>query len=130
MWEGVNLRTFRVRMHCKGGGQPPPPSRAPNPSPATVPLTATASFNGICNRQKPPPTALAPRNAPRGGQTLWPQKHYERPSFRKNVAQSREQDTHFIIFAMALGPLWPFALLSHCIRRGAWGEWMRFTDAI
>ena len=31
----------------------------PNLYPATVPLTASASFNGICNRQIPPPTALA-----------------------------------------------------------------------
>ena len=30
---------------------PPPPSRAPSLCPATVPLTASASFNGICNRQ-------------------------------------------------------------------------------
>ena len=29
----------------------PPPSRAPSLCPATVSLTASASFNGICNRQ-------------------------------------------------------------------------------
>ena len=37
----------------------PPPSRAPSQRPATVPLTAGASSNGICNRQYSPPTALA-----------------------------------------------------------------------
>ena len=44
-----------------GGGvpPPPPPSRAPSMCPATVPLTPSASLNGICNRQQPPPTALA-----------------------------------------------------------------------
>ena len=30
---------------------PPPPSRAPSLRPATVSLTPSASFNGICNRQ-------------------------------------------------------------------------------
>ena len=35
----------------KGGGNPPPPSRAPSLCPATVPLTPSASLNGICNRQ-------------------------------------------------------------------------------
>ena len=34
---------------------PPPPPRRP----ATVSLTPSASFNGVCNRQSPPPTALA-----------------------------------------------------------------------
>ena len=34
-----------------GGAPPPPPSRAPSLCPATVPLTASASFNGIRNRQ-------------------------------------------------------------------------------
>ena len=45
---------------------PPPPRRdalegasAPGLYPATVSLTASANFNGICNRQYPPPTALA-----------------------------------------------------------------------
>ena len=33
----------------RGGGLPP--SRAPRLCPATVPLTASASVNGICNRQ-------------------------------------------------------------------------------
>ena len=32
-------------------GEPPPPSRAPSPCPATVSLTPSAGFNGICNRQ-------------------------------------------------------------------------------
>ena len=36
-----------------------PPPRAPSLCPATIPLTARASANGIQNRQKPPPTALA-----------------------------------------------------------------------
>ena len=35
----------------RGGSPPPPSSRAPSPCPASVPLTATASLNGICNRQ-------------------------------------------------------------------------------
>ena len=46
---------FRVRwgrggagMHWNGGSPPPPP---PTRRPATVPLTASANFNGICNRQ-------------------------------------------------------------------------------
>ena len=34
-----------------GGVPPPPPSRAPSLCPATVPLTPSASLNGICNRQ-------------------------------------------------------------------------------
>ena len=39
-------------MHWKGGRNPPPPaSRAPSLCPATVPLTPSAGFNGICNRQ-------------------------------------------------------------------------------
>ena len=39
-------------MHWKGGKYPPPPpSRAPSLCPATVPLTASVSFNGIGNRQ-------------------------------------------------------------------------------
>ena len=42
-----------------GAGTPTPPSRAPSLHPATVSLTPSASLNGICNRQSPPPTALA-----------------------------------------------------------------------
>ena len=40
-------------MHWKGAPPPPPPPLAGPPSlrPATVPLMAIASFNGICNRQ-------------------------------------------------------------------------------
>ena len=39
-------------MHWKGGRYPPPPpSRAPSLCPATVSLTPSASFDGICNRQ-------------------------------------------------------------------------------
>ena len=34
-----------------GEVHPPSPSRAPSLRPATVPLTASASLNGICNRQ-------------------------------------------------------------------------------
>ena len=33
----------------EGGEVPPPPSRAPSLRPATVPLTPSAGFNGICN---------------------------------------------------------------------------------
>ena len=40
----------QAAMHWKGGGTPPP-SRAPSLSPATAPLTPSASFHGICNRQ-------------------------------------------------------------------------------
>ena len=39
------------RDALEGGEVPPPPFRAPSLCPATVPLTASASFNGICNRQ-------------------------------------------------------------------------------
>ena len=39
-------------MHCKGeGGTPPPPFQGAQPPPSYVPLTASASLNGICNRQ-------------------------------------------------------------------------------
>ena len=37
-------------MHCKEG-PPPPPAGPPSLCPATVPPTASAGFNGICNRQ-------------------------------------------------------------------------------
>ena len=37
----------RAEMHWT----PPPASRAPSLCPATVPLAASAGFNGICNRQ-------------------------------------------------------------------------------
>ena len=47
------------RDALEGGEPPPPPSGAPSLRPATVPLTPSASLNGICNRQYPPPTALA-----------------------------------------------------------------------
>ena len=40
------------QQHDQASYQPPPP-------PATVPLAPSASFNGICNRQQPPQTALA-----------------------------------------------------------------------
>ena len=35
----------------KGGLPPPPPLGTPSLRPATVPLTASARFSGICNRQ-------------------------------------------------------------------------------
>ena len=44
----------QARQGCIGRGGdtlPPPPSRAPSQCPATVPLTASASLSGICNRQ-------------------------------------------------------------------------------
>ena len=41
------------------GGGTLPLSRACSLRPATVFLTPSASFNGICDRQQPPPTALA-----------------------------------------------------------------------
>ena len=41
----------RAGMHSKGGRYPPSPSTAPSLCPATVPLTPSASLNGIRNRQ-------------------------------------------------------------------------------
>ena len=41
----------RDALERRGGTPPPPPSRAPSLRPATVPLTPSASLNGICNRQ-------------------------------------------------------------------------------
>ena len=38
-------------MHWEGGEITSPPSRAPSLCPATVPLTPSAGFDGICNRQ-------------------------------------------------------------------------------
>ena len=38
-------------MHWKGGRYPPLPFRTLSLRPATVSLTASASFNGTCNRQ-------------------------------------------------------------------------------
>ena len=43
-------------LHSNGGE---PPSRRPSVRSAIVPLTASAGFNGIYDRQYPPPTALA-----------------------------------------------------------------------
>ena len=40
----------RDALEGAGGAPPPPPSRAPSLRPATVPLTASAGLNGICNR--------------------------------------------------------------------------------
>ena len=42
----------------RGGAPPPLPGRAPSLRPPTVPLTPSASLNGVCNRLWPPPTAL------------------------------------------------------------------------
>ena len=42
-----------------GGVEVISPSRAPSLCPATVLLMASASFNGFCFRQEPPPTAWA-----------------------------------------------------------------------
>ena len=39
------------RDALEGGKAPPPPSRAPSLRPATVSLAASATLNGICNRQ-------------------------------------------------------------------------------
>ena len=39
------------RDALEGGEVAPTPSRAPSPCPATVSLTPSAAFNGICNRQ-------------------------------------------------------------------------------
>ena len=44
-------RRLSAGMHCNTERYPPPPSRAPSLCPATVPLTPSASLNGICNRQ-------------------------------------------------------------------------------
>ena len=62
MWyqAGMDIVVGDAPQGCIGRGEAPPsPSRAPSLCPATVPLTPSASFNGICNRRKPPPTALA-----------------------------------------------------------------------
>ena len=44
-------RTAAQGQRRTGLSPPPPPSRAPSLCPATVHLTPSASFNGICNRQ-------------------------------------------------------------------------------
>ena len=41
----------RPRDALEWGGGTPAPARAPSQHPATVSLTPSASFNGICNRQ-------------------------------------------------------------------------------
>ena len=48
------------RVALEGGEEPPgpPPPGLPAYGPAAVSLTARASFNGTCNRQQLPPTAL------------------------------------------------------------------------
>ena len=40
-----------ARDALEGGKVPATPSWAPSPCPVTVPLTPSASLNGICNRQ-------------------------------------------------------------------------------
>ena len=45
-------------MHWKGGEYPPIPLQGTQPMPSRC-LTPSASLNGICNRQEPPPTASA-----------------------------------------------------------------------
>ena len=50
----------KAGMHWRGGGTPPPPSRAPSLCPATVPLTASAGLTDSNRPQplwQPPPTA-------------------------------------------------------------------------
>ena len=49
----LSVSKTRVGQGCigKGRGTPTPPSRALSLRPATVPLTASAGFNGLCNRQ-------------------------------------------------------------------------------
>ena len=49
-YDGDPRRTARDALEGGGGGTPPRP-RAPSLCPATVPLTASAGFIGICNRQ-------------------------------------------------------------------------------
>ena len=49
-WDRVRLPPS-PGMHWKGGEVPRPSSRAPSLSPATAPLTPSASLNGVCNRQ-------------------------------------------------------------------------------
>ena len=60
-WSGMRLNGGRG--HNRGalgrGGHPqPPPLQGPSLCQAALSLTATASPNGMCNRQYPPPTAL------------------------------------------------------------------------
>ena len=52
---------WRGGQRCIGRGDdsPPPLFKAPGSRPATASLTPSASLDGVCNRQKPPPTALA-----------------------------------------------------------------------
>ena len=56
---GWRFGVFGGRDALEGGQVPSLPSRAPSLCPAAVSLTPSASLNGICNRQYPPPTALA-----------------------------------------------------------------------
>ena len=42
-----------LRDALEGGEVPPPPPMAPSLCPATVPLTASASCNGICKAKSP-----------------------------------------------------------------------------
>ena len=49
-WMSVGRGGGGAGMHWNKG-TPPPTSRAPSLRPATVPLTPSAGFHGICNRQ-------------------------------------------------------------------------------
>ena len=57
LWRGLGRWVLpAVRVGGRGGrdaleGGEVPPSRAPSLCPATVPLTPSASVNGVCNRQ-------------------------------------------------------------------------------
>ena len=57
----VRLKVWR-ELHWKGGGNHPPTPSPQGPCLCAAPpppLTASAGFNGFCNRQQPPPTVLA-----------------------------------------------------------------------
>ena len=45
------IASYLESTRPRSAGFAPPPSRAPSLCPATVSLIATASFNGVCNRQ-------------------------------------------------------------------------------
>ena len=47
----VAHRNWYAGMHRKGGGDTPHPLQGAQPMPSRFPPTASAGFNGICNRQ-------------------------------------------------------------------------------
>ena len=52
VWPGLSDSFIpHPRDALEGGEVPPSPSREPGLSSATVPMTANAGFNGVCNRQ-------------------------------------------------------------------------------